>query len=1235
MVNEKKYYPNLTWAQFAMCNDDATGAFEDMVRRLFSLEFLKNTKIPHSDHNNPGVEVLPILEPVHSDGSKQRTISFQAKYFENNISYSKIKDSMIQAINHYGDSLDLIYLFCNKTLTTTSNGYKNIEKLLREYNIELYPISNKEVLDLVAKYNNIANYFFLPRRRPDDIEFSKIYEGIVVSTENNTNYTSCPIVGNEQVVDSRLIESLVQEKIYVCKTFILEIKFDKLREELDKIFKYDLTGVPGSEILFFYKLIADLHADGKCEINTDYLTEQYKSELLWLKEYYNNPEPISVYAYASHCAEIQVMIIEKMFVSKFWKEIVSLYNEVIKDISVDIVDTVRQYYGMALFNLQRYAIATDLFKELYQKNHKEDIRLYSIFAEMKYLNVVWRDGIYEHHDRMIVLLEQLELFKGNQQYENNKNLVAILYLETSYNLGINQKQFLENVIDKYQHFSEDVKCIFEVKYLYALCLELNGSLEIAESIYADLDWKGDVNVACRYFICKLAKSEYAEVINLYGNINPSVINSKLNSLYLAALFHENRDKYEEMLKECLKNVQNNFESIIDIAFGVCEKSDLQKYIIPLLKNYQYKAVESLSFARKLDLILVLSNARDINFLVTVIKSIEKIDTLNSFIINKIYDAIFAICNREYISHNEVFINYSEIEAAEKIADIFLEANISCREFLQIKCLCAGTKGQRLSMLKYTKELFAITKEEYLARNIIAMLLERNETDFNAYVTYISALRGSKEPDYCIAVALAMLRLGRNEEADLYAYKALYYLNDNEDYEVYKNYFFYYSQDINRYHNRDIIKRVKGNTVVILKENLPENGHENKIITVCLDSESEFSDSNNKSMDIIHIPSGTPLYLKIMGSNINQVIKIDNINYRIIDICSRNEYAIRFIFKKINLYPERFNNAVQILSFKKPEELIEKIRLITNRKEHIETLLNFYNFKENTTGAPIDLFTDGDYDRYVDVLTMLLLKKDQAFYAGLSLYEDVRDKKYVLTLSTLVLLSSMNVLDVLDKIKNNLLIPTSYISFFADRYRNAKETNLISAGKLANVDDKLTFIKNDSFDIEVWERIIDFCEKCEKIEILDEERIGFSVGKEINGEQFISLMRLHLIHLDAFILAEKQNATLLCDDLFFRKLASCAKIRNINIGSLLRYYCSEDNVFQIIKNLSETNYLYIPFVARTDEEAAEVTKNILDGELKKKYYGSIILAFYASLNNIEHEKFRKDYDMNNTKMNYEK
>lgn len=849
-------------------------------------------------------------------------------------------------------------------------------------------------------------------------------------------------------------------------------------------------------------------------------------------------------------------------------------------------------------------MAADLFRGLFQKNRKENILLYSIFAEMKNINYAWRDGHYEHRDKLVELINQLDSLKDNTQYKSNKNLVAMLCLETAYNLGINEKKYLETAIERYQGFSEEVKNDKDVRYLYALCLELNGSIESAEMIYAELDWEDDANIACRYLICKLSRNEYAEAVELFRRIKQTMINTKLRSLYLTALLYEEKDKYEDTLKEFLIDVQDDFEGIIDIAFGIHEKSYLQEYIVPLIKKYLCAEIENLVLQQKIELLSILSHAGEIELILTVIKSIPEINVLNRFIVKEIYDATFAVSNREYINHDKILIKSNKLEASEQVADIFLEAAVSRKEFLQIKYLCAGAKGKRFSMLKYAKELFEITKEEGMARNIIAMLFERNETDFNAYAPYIGVLSNTTKPDYCMAVASAMLRLGKTEEADLYAYKALYYLNDTEDYEIYKSYFAYYNQNFNRYHDEDNLKRVKGNSVVTLKENSPGDGQKTKVITWCLDSESEFSDLSNTSMEVRHIPSGSALYLKIQGSGLNQVLKLEDINYRIIDIRSRTDYAAGFIFRKISTHPEKFDGAVFVLASEKPEDLIEKIKSMTDRTEQTETLLNFYHFKETDTGLPIDSFTNGDYDRYIDALAMLLHAKDQAFYTGLPTYEDEENQKYIPALSTLVLLSSMNILNVLGGIKNRLLLPTSYMDFFVERYSKAKETSLVSPGKLVNVNNQLTLIENDFSHVEIWERIIDFCTECKKIKISDEERIGFSIGNDINGEQFITAARLHLIHLDSFVLAKKEQATLLCDDLFFRKMATYGKIRNINFVSLLQHYVDEDFVVPIVMELSKTNYLYIPLMARTDEEAIELKKNILDGELKKKFYNDM-------------------------------
>lgn len=187
---------------------------------------------------------------------------------------------------------------------------------------------------------------------------------------------------------------------------------------------------------------------------------------------------------------------------------------------------------------------------------------------------------------------------------------------------------------------------------------------------------------------------------------------------------------------------------------------------------------------------------------------------------------------------------------------------------------------------------------------------------------------------------------------------------------------------------------------------------------------------------------------------------------------------------------------------------------------------------------------------------------------------------------------------------------------------------MSGGRLVNIDNQLTLIEDNLSYVEIWERIIDFCTECETMVISDDERIGFTIGKDINGEQFIAALRLHLIHLDAFILAAREKATLLCDDLFFRKMATYTKIRNINFASLLRYYVNDDFVVPIILELSKTNYLYIPFLARTDEEALELEKNILDGELKKKYYSNLLIAYNTAWKKVMEELFGEDIAFEN-------
>lgn len=165
MSDQSTLYPNLSWDLFAIFNDNVTVSFEDMCRDLFYCEYLHENRNPHSDHNNPGVEVLPILEPKRDDGEPQKLISFQAKYFKRSINNSQIKESLKQAIKYYKGQLGRIYLFCNIVISKDSEHFRQYQAVLMSANIELELVTDRDIFALLRKHKRVADYYFQDRKR--------------------------------------------------------------------------------------------------------------------------------------------------------------------------------------------------------------------------------------------------------------------------------------------------------------------------------------------------------------------------------------------------------------------------------------------------------------------------------------------------------------------------------------------------------------------------------------------------------------------------------------------------------------------------------------------------------------------------------------------------------------------------------------------------------------------------------------------------------------------------------------------------------------------------------------------------------------------------------------------------------------------------------------------------------------------------------------------------------------
>ncbi len=1206
---------NITWPQFAMCNDNSTKAFEDMCRRLFTADILKGKVRPHADHNNAGIEVLPILEPEREDGQPRKRISFQCKYVDSpSYAYSEFQKSAKTTAKKYKGELDLVYLFCNKTLTTTAKGYQSIIKAHADAGIETQPISNDEVLDMVADYQDIAEYFFQKRVVADTTGLQTIViNGIpvymiaadrIVSTET------------DKPENNELLRELISEKLSNCLNHALALDLDALKNDVEKLISF---GADDGE-LYFYKLLLLLHNGKDVTETLDKCGDEYKREAEWLVKFYASPFALSAYEFNKHMPIVQLFAVDKLFMSEHWKDIITLRDQIADTVDPSIKKQFDFHYGLSLLNLQENQKAKEILHSLYERTQEQRMLFYDTCASIRLENFVYQSGMAGHHDELARLIEQLDSLKQIKQYTQQELFVAALKMESSYHLGLADKVYLEEAISEFDSYTESTRNNTIIRYYYALCLEMNGSRNDAIAVYEGIDWKIDPTIAERYMICLVLNEQPEKAIEVYSQIAQKTVRTE--AVYLFAL---DRSEAENYLDELMKTIEKYKDSPTDlflIAYLVDGEGSARDVIIPALREaINEDSLSAIQFYQKIELVTFLAHCREIELLEIVLNAVEDISTINSFVVGEIYNALFDVANKEYAREEKEFEVSADLEATDRIADKFLTVNISRKRFLQIKVLCSGAKKMPYSSLKYSKELFEITHDAEMARSVVALLVDRKETNTSEYDPYLEVLEKSDKPDCCLTTACAMLVLGRTDAAEFYAYKALYLLNGEDDYHVYRSYFSLCNYSLHRFHVATEVRSVRGGVVVTLEE---DGAGEESRFEICLDQETDFSDDANRSMGIEHIISTDPDYIKLRGSGLGQVLRLRDKKYKIVKIMPRSQYGLHFIFKKIQEKPEMFKGVVWMISTENIDDMIKQIKELTDNSECIESLLASYNFENNEAGLPIDVVAFGDYSRYIPALKFLLYQKDEAFYAGQPIYENEDGQKYVPGLATLMLLSVMGHMDVLDAFMDQLIIPESYIAFFQEEYSKAADMDQVSSSTLYFIDDKPVMADTDKGIPKIWEDILNFCKSCQAKTITDQERIAFKIADGLSGERFITGLELNAIHLDALLLSKRERATFLCDDLFFRKVATCMGVRNLNIVSLVQHYPNPDYMVTIIKELSKTNYIYIPLRARNDDEFIELLENVLNGKKKKVVYSQIIQKFIETKDRVLREYYGDEF-----------
>ena len=107
---------------------------------------------------------------------------------------------------------------------------------------------------------------------------------------------------------------------------------------------------------------------------------------------------------------------------------------------------------------------------------------------------------------------------------------------------------------------------------------------------------------------------------------------------------------------------------------------------------------------------------------------------------------------------------------------------------------------------------------------------------------------------------------------------------------------------------------------------------------------------------------------------------------------------------------------------------------------------------------------------------------------------------------------------------------------------------------------------------IEETIYGVLQNLQTFSITNKERTELKICETVEMETLFSAGNIDKCQLDCMILAQKNKAIYLSDDLFFRKLANAIGLKNVNLTWLLRYMGNLVRTQKIIKEIRETNYL---------------------------------------------------------------
>lgn len=244
--------------------------FEHLCKCLFLKEVQKfdpSITYLHSNPNHPGIETDPVFNK-----NTNEWIGFQAKFFQSNVDYKQIENSVDEIIKNLKDfKFNVLYLYCNKKVGTKSQAYKRILGKLDKNNIRIELICDENIVDLAKDYKELGYYFFGWRyinaeslNKVNNLSLDLVRDKVVKNLDIDTNASNRLNFFLENEYTQETLNQILSDALQgctslldnknstgICRDYLL--KFENAVRNLERINNHNVKSS-----FSWYKQISDL-----------------------------------------------------------------------------------------------------------------------------------------------------------------------------------------------------------------------------------------------------------------------------------------------------------------------------------------------------------------------------------------------------------------------------------------------------------------------------------------------------------------------------------------------------------------------------------------------------------------------------------------------------------------------------------------------------------------------------------------------------------------------------------------------------------------------------------------------------------------------------------------------------------------------------------------------------------------------------------------------------------------